>query len=146
MLRYAGVDAGELRKLNGNMGAPWVIYGDLLRREYGLPDEIAYWTIVYASDGTMPEDDAVANVRNALSGGPLNGIMEVYAGMIAAGRAWRRKVAREREEKDAARAGTRTGEGAALNTAVSAPEPHRRAIRSSLAIARLSPGDSHAAW
>ncbi|MEJ7811434.1 MAG: hypothetical protein WKG32_13565 [Gemmatimonadaceae bacterium] len=85
--------------IRGNMRAPWVIYNDVLRREYGLPDEIAYWTIVYAGDGSLTQEEAIVNVRTALSGGPLDGIMEAYAGMIAAGRAWRRKVAREKEGK-----------------------------------------------
>ncbi|HEU4565316.1 MAG TPA: hypothetical protein VFS05_11725 [Gemmatimonadaceae bacterium] len=91
LLRYAGVEVEDIRRINGDMLGGWRHHRELLRREYGIADRWTYWTILYAADGSDTQDDAVTNVRLALSGGPLDGICEPWAGMIAHIREHQRK-------------------------------------------------------
>lgn len=92
LLRYAGVEVEEIRRINGDMLGGWRHHKEILRREYGIPDIWTYWTILYASDGSFMQDDAITNVLLALTGGPLGGIAEPWAGMIASIREHRRKA------------------------------------------------------
>ena len=67
LLRYAGVPQDHLARADSD-GNLWTLYGNLLRSEYGIPNEQAAISIMAANDTARSHADAIRRVLGVLTG------------------------------------------------------------------------------
>jgi hypothetical protein len=67
LLRYAGVPQEHLARAD-SAGNLWSLYGNLLRSEYGIPNEQTAISIMAANDTARSHADAIERVLGILTG------------------------------------------------------------------------------